>query len=218
MRVVQSDEPTGAASEELVAALNSILTEREHVRVAVAGGSALAALAPALEALGAARARIRLTWVDERCVPVADAESNRGTAVARWADRGPGETLPLWLDGETVDAALTRVRAGLATRFEDGLDVTLLGMGGDGHIASLFVGRRVDADRVAHVPDSPKPPARRMTLTRDLLATATTHVLLAKGEGKRDALTRLLAGDSTLPATGLPGLVLVTDLDLEMTT
>jgi 6-phosphogluconolactonase/glucosamine-6-phosphate isomerase/deaminase len=65
-----------------------------------------------------------------------------------------------------------------------------------------------------HVPDSPKPPADRITLTRRALETAKTSLLVAIGEPKREALTRLIGGDASLPAWGLPGLVIVTDLDL----
>jgi 6-phosphogluconolactonase len=65
-----------------------------------------------------------------------------------------------------------------------------------------------------HVAKSPKPPPDRITLTRSLLARVPTHVLLATGEGKRAPLKKLLAGDPSLPASGLSGLTIVTDLDL----
>ncbi|NNL66442.1 MAG: 6-phosphogluconolactonase, partial [Myxococcales bacterium] len=88
--------------------------------------------------------------------------------------------------------------------------------GEDGHVASLFPGRAVPRGAsVAFVADSPKPPAERVTLTRALLESARTSVLVAAGEAKRAALERLLTGDPELPAQGLPGLVVVTDLELE---
>ena len=84
-----------------------------------------------------------------------------------------------------------------------------------GHVASLFPGRESSRNGfVAFIPDSPKPPARRITLTRAALASAAHTLLLATGEPKRSALERLCAGDPALPATGLPGLVVVTDLVL----
>ena len=60
----------------------------------------------------------------------------------------------------------------------------------------------------------PKPPPERITLTRPVLATARHTVLLATGLCKRSALERLRAGDPSLPAHGLPGLTVVTELDL----
>ena len=102
------------------------------------------------------------------------------------------------------------MRTGLREHFADALDVTLLGMGEDGHIASLFEGRSWDGDRVIHVPDSPKPPPKRMTLTQEVLATATAHVLYAVGDAKAHAVTRVMSGDPALPASALAGLTMVT--------
>ena len=75
--------------------------------------------------------------------------------------------------------------------------------------------RRPPAPALPHVTASPKPPPERITLTRAFLGRARHTVLLAAGEGKRSALERLNAGDTSLPAHGLPGLTLVTDLTLE---
>jgi 6-phosphogluconolactonase len=94
----------------------------------------------------------------------------------------------------------------------------LLGLGEDGHIASLFPSAwtRLPGKRVAFVSNSPKPPPRRITLSRRMLASAAHVVLLASGPAKRDALRRLRAGDPSLPATGLREMVVVTDLDLNV--
>lgn len=221
LRVVRSDDPAGAASELLARALSRV----PDPRLAIPGGSAVAALGPARRKLGSAWARVRLTWVDERCVPFADAESNRGSAYRAGAldeDAPPALELPLFRDGETGAGAVARVEAALERDFDGAVDVLLLGMGEDGHVASLFPalaasGRAQGGACVAHVRESPKPPPERITLTRAFLATAGATVLLASGEAKRAALSRLLGGDASLPAHGLPGLAVVTDLALEET-
>ncbi|RLB56186.1 MAG: 6-phosphogluconolactonase [Deltaproteobacteria bacterium] len=206
-----SDDPVAEAASALTSAIRDALADRQYVTVAVPGGSALAAWSRTAEELGEDLGRVRLTWVDERCVPVADPQSNRGQT-HRSTDARAGDELPLWLDDETEGAAIARVRAGLKA-WGCALDVSLLGMGPDGHIASLFPNRSWAGDTVMHIADSPKPPPHRMTLTLSMLATAQTSILVATGESKRDAMVALATGDPTLPAGGLPGLTVFTDLD-----
>lgn len=200
----------------LVQALASADSERGCARLAIPGGSALRAVGAARARLGSAWSRVVLTWVDERCVPFADADSNRGAAYRAGAldERDPpAELLPLFEDGERGEEAVERVEAALDVRFGGALDVVLLGLGEDGHVGSLFPGTPESANaRVAFVRSSPKPPAERLTLTRRMLATARRTILIATGEPKRLAIERVLSADAALPATGLPNLVVVTDL------
>ena len=135
-------------------------------------------------------------------------DSNRG---ALRVEPRPGRELPLYLDGEIPLEAVSRVRRALAADFDGALDVVVLGMGADGHVASLFPGRPPLPELAALVTDSPKTPAQRITLTRAMLATAQRTILVAAGAEKRTALTGLASGDASLPATGLPGLVVCTD-------
>jgi 6-phosphogluconolactonase len=217
--------PMERAGEHVSKALAAVLDRKSTVRLAIPGGSALAAVPRARTRLGEAWRRVALTWVDERCVPVASDESNRGAAArlglvsaGSWRCDGPEPAIvvPLYEDGEVPERALERARSRLHLEFGNRLDVVLLGMGSDGHIASLFPGRMDPTpDRVAQVSDSPKPPSRRITLSRAFLATAEKVILVAAGEAKRDAIQRLSNGDAELPAQGLPGLLVVTDLVLD---
>ena len=234
LEIVVSPDPVAHAAGWLVERIRLLATRsaKAEIRLAIPGGSALAAVARAAPELGDVWGRVALTWVDERCVPTASPESNRGEAMRRGVtplasglsapgarSPSPARVLPLFEDGEAPEAALARVGRRYADEFAGGLDIVVLGMGEDGHVASLFPDHAQtspDSDAsIAFVPDSPKPPALRITLTRRALATAAHTLLLATGEGKRSALQRLRAGEPAFPATGLPGLVVVTDLQLE---
>jgi 6-phosphogluconolactonase len=223
--IVVSDDPVREAAVRLRAAL-----ETHGPRLAISGGSALRVIARLFErdlspesagsaAVAFAPRDLVLTWVDERVVPRASSESNAGEAERLVA---LPHHVPLLNDDE-LDApshAIARVERAIDDELRGALDVTLLGLGEDGHVASLFPRSSGDASvhswdspsaRVMLVERSPKPPARRLTLTRSFLATAKVHVVFAVGAGKRDAIARLRAGDPALPATGLEGVVVVTD-------
>jgi 6-phosphogluconolactonase len=213
---LRAEDPVGTAAGLLMTRLEAIDRQQGRARLAVAGGSAALVLGAVRRGLQAGVwSRLLLTWVDERCVAWADPESNRGAAYRDGQldpSAPPALELPLYLDGETPPEACARVAAALRREFLDGLDVLLLGMGEDGHIASLFPGRpfeRIGNPPVFAVPDSPKPPPRRITLALSMLATAASAVLVASGPAKQDALERLAQGDPALPASALKDLTVI---------
>ena len=218
--VIVDSDPISKASELVVAALRTSVAERNGARFAISGGSAAATLGKIVAALpDDVWKKVQLTWVDERCVPQESPLSNRGDAYRQgWLkkDRPPGYELPLWLDGETPEKATRRVRQSIENVFRSKLDVVLMGIGEDGHIASLFAGHpaRFVKGPVTTLNDSPKPPAERITLTYELLRTSRTTFILGMGEAKRAALERVVAGDPLAPANALPELTIVTDLEL----
>ncbi|HEX6391638.1 MAG TPA: 6-phosphogluconolactonase [Solirubrobacteraceae bacterium] len=147
---------------------------------------------------------VHLWFGDERCVPPDDPDSNYGQAAARL--QAPGAT---WhrMKGELgPDAGAADYAEELGDTV---LDLLVLGIGPDGHTASLFPHHPLlDAEgSVVGVHDSPKPPPERITLTLPRINVARQIVLAVTGEEKRDALERVLAG----PDRGTPASLLARD-------
>jgi 6-phosphogluconolactonase len=218
VRIVTVADPLSEAARLLARAIERADRSSGSARLAISGGSAAAALGPARHDLApGVWKRIRLVWADERCVPFDHPDSNRGSAYRAGLNDPadpPAIDLALFLDDETPDAARARVTGALRRDFAGGIDVALLGMGEDGHIASLFPGHAALEDQalVAVVTSSPKPPPLRVTLTLAALGTARATVLLVTGGAKRDAVERLARGDARLPAARLGNVAVVTDI------
>jgi 6-phosphogluconolactonase len=157
---------------------------------------------------------VHFFWADERCVPPTDPESNFKSAneflfiPLKIADaqihRLRGESPP--------QAALERAVQDISTiapANQDGwpvLDLIFLGMGEDGHTASLFQNAPSGPQNGTNcntpfifVPDSPKPPPRRISLNYDAIAAATLVWVLISGRGKEIALKKSLSAEAETP-------------------
>ncbi len=150
---------------------------------------------------------------DERCVPYAHEDSN-----ARAVDEALGQRGYTLHGLPETGSPGDRARAYAHDLGDRRLALVLLGLGEDGHVASLFPGHGgLDANgATVAILDSPKPPAERVSLTLPRIAGAERIVLLALGAGKADALRRTLQGPSPLaPASLLPAdrLTIVADAD-----
>jgi 6-phosphogluconolactonase len=87
------------------------------------------------------------------------------------------------------------------------IDLNILGLGPDGHVASLFPGM-TDVDdprKVIAVQNSPKPPAERVSFTMSMINSAEEVWIVAAGESKADAVTKLIEGELSIPASYVRG-------------
>ena len=141
-------------------------------------------------------------WSDERQVPLDDPASNYAMAKAALLDHvpiPPGQVFPLIGDPTKV---LRRIPAD--DRGWPRFDIIHLGLGEDGHTASLFPGSSALLEAqalVAHVHNAPKPPPERLTLTLPVINAARAVLVMVQGASKKDALARVLRRDPALPAS-----------------
>lgn len=189
-RLIVADDWVQAASDLFVTARPST--------IALAGGSTPAPLYARLAMAPFDWAGTDVFFTDERCVGRSHPDSNYRMAfeaLLRWI---PARVHPM--DGEHCDAA--RYEKALREHFEDGipsLDLVVLGLGEDGHTASLFPGDPALEETRAWVVAVHRADHRRLTMTLPVLSAARHAVFLAVGETKASAL-RAMLDDSDGPA------------------
>jgi len=204
--------PDLAAASAAVAAL---VVELAHATdgdrtVVISGGRTPATLFGLLARASATEPGLRdleVYFSDERAVPPDDPQSNFGLADRLWfapaampperVHRIRGELAPVDAAAAEYDAQLVRRFGGRPSPDGPGFDLAVLGVGPDGHTASLFPGaaaaRVADRWAVASPPGTVPPPIPRVTLTSAALSTARTVVFLVGGADKRAIVRRLLA-------------------------
>ena len=186
--------------------LRAAVAERRACYWALAGGETprgcYARLAQPPYRQGLPWASVFVFWSDERQVPLDDPTSNYAMAKAALLDHvpiPPDQVFPLVGD---PTPALRRIPSNEAgwPRF----DIIHLGLGEDGHTASLFPGSPALQEAkalVARVPNAPKPPPERLTLTLPVINAARAVLVMVQGASKKDALARVLGRDPALPAS-----------------
>lgn len=204
-----------AAGDRLVEAINAAISARgEAVIVLTGGGSGIALLKRVGERAGEIDwSKVRLYWGDERYVPAADDERNEKQAREALLDHidiPAANVHPMAASdgefGDDIAAAAAAYVQVLPAEF----DVHLLGMGGEGHINSLFPDTpavRETERLVVPVTDSPKPPPRRISLTLPAVRRARQVWLVVSGAAKADAVAAAVNGADPvdIPAAGAVG-------------
>ena len=202
------------AAEHIRRALARAREERGVAHLALSGGTTPGATYELLGAEPEALTGTHIWFADERCVPPDDEESNYLLAertligpagiAPELVHRMQGELGPEQGAAAYAEELATVLAGSGGTSGEESrmpvLDVVVLGIGPDGHVASLFPGAAtLDAGERAvalGVSDSPKTPPERITLTLPVLHAARECVLLATGASKADAVSAML-GDPT---------------------
>ncbi|MGD9902184.1 MAG: 6-phosphogluconolactonase [Vicinamibacterales bacterium] len=205
-----ADQTIAAAAGEVVEAARTAIAARGRFLFALSGGSTPR---PLYERLAAPPwreqvdwSRTHLLWSDERCVPPEHPDSNYGMARAAFIDHVPiparqvhrmrGEDDPAGAAAAYEQVVRELVGPPAADVAPPGLDLVLLGLGADGHTASLFPGRPAGQETARWVVADQDPAGRpRLTLTPPALNAARTVVFLVVGCGKAATLGAVLDGD-----------------------
>jgi 6-phosphogluconolactonase len=200
----ETSEWVDRAAAWIAEALNRALRARGRVTLALSGGSTPAPVYTALAGLVPDWTAMELYFCDERCVPPDHADSSYRLVCESLLEHLSGAAPRTHrMQGEHTDrnAAARDYEALLPPE----LDLVILGVGEDGHTASLFPGQVAleETDRLVLHVVGPKPPPDRLTLTPPALRAARRSVVLARGAGKASILQRVLEGPldlSSLPA------------------
>lgn len=195
------DQLARQLADAVAEALRRDLERQARVLLIVSGGATPVPFFRALAAMALPWARVDVTLADERWV-AAEAEASNARLVREHLLQGPAAAatlVPLTTSHATPEQGVDEVAARL-----EGLawpaSVAVLGMGGDGHTASLFPdSRELDLALTTAAPvvavRTPSQPQARLTLSAERLHRARRHFLHITGEEKRDLLARALAGD-----------------------
>ena len=195
MNLFSSREEASRESARLIAsALRSRLAAPGLASLVVSGGSSPARCFELLSQEDLAWSRVRVALTDERCVPVNHAASNEGMLRQRL------------LLHRAANAAFVPTDAGALAALERPLDVALVGMGEDGHFASIFpdnpaLATLLDPDNMTEVVDitTASSEYRRRTVSLSFLLQSRVILLLAFGEAKR----QLMMAPGKLPVAAL---------------
>lgn len=178
-------------AENMLLVLDAAVAARGRATLAIPGGRSPG---PVLECLAGmmtdfVRERLHLLWLDERAVPCGHADRNddamlaawqRGGALPAYVHRMPAESADLRAAAEDYARVLDEATAGEA------IDFCLIGIGEDGHFASLFPQHALldDLDMVCVIEDSPKPPLHRLTLSLAAISRCENCHILVLGASK----------------------------------
>lgn len=198
-------ELVGEVVSQILQEIDSGLAENDRFDLALTGGSLGVAISEGLVIAWNHKPDLyqglHIWWSDERFVPTESQERNahalHGTVINK------NIVIHEVLASDQVDSA-----EGAATNYRQALDnvdldLIILGLGPDGHVASLFpsLADLDDLQKVIVVSDSPKPPAVRISFTMAMINNASQVWIVASGESKSEAVTKIIEGDPSIPAS-----------------
>jgi 6-phosphogluconolactonase len=207
-----ADALAGAAARKIESTLAAVQAAGRTPRVLLTGGSIAMATYREVIADAVDWGNVEFWFGDERFVGIDLPDRNDGQARDAFLDRVGATRVHSLADNDCSLGAADAAHAYAQTLPAEPFDLTLLGVGPDGHVASLFPGfpqLHETEQLVVAVFDSPKPPPVRVSLTYPALANSDTVIFIVAGADKADAVARTLAPNGTIdetPARGVHGI------------
>lgn len=201
-----ADAMRESAYRRILDAASDAIRERGRFVIVLAGGGTPRGIYGMLRDANVDWSRWHVYFGDERCLPAGDPERNSTMAAEAWLDHvaiPPAQihSIPAALGAQSAARAYSQT-----LRDTGDFDLVLLGLGEDGHTASLFPGNdpgdAADAPDALAVFDAPKPPAERVSLSANRLSRTRAALFLVTGEGKRSAVAQWLRG-TDIPARSI---------------
>lgn len=199
-KAINASDVANLAADEIIESLVSIIKAKGVAHIALTGGTVgiltLEVLAKKEDLASVDLSKVHFWWGDERYV---DKDSNdRNATQARTAllnsinvSESNIHEFPAADSGLSVDDAREAFENLLVSAFEGktpAMDLTIMGMGPDGHVASLFPGIVYPNQMVVAVHNSPKPPAERLSLSMDVVNNTQKVVFVVSGIDKAEAV------------------------------
>ncbi len=184
-----------AATAEILRYAQQMIARSGKFKLVLAGGSTPNLIYQLLSQSQADWQNWWIFWGDERCLPVDDGERNSLMAKQAWLEKvaiPAAQVFPMPTEkGAAIAAADYQAIVAKYSPF----DIVLLGMGEDGHTASLFPGHQHNVSELVHaVYNSPKPPSDRVSLSAKVLSEAREVLFLISGAGKQQAFKQWQQG------------------------
>lgn len=194
---------------------NETLAKQDVFRVGVSGGSVASILSEGMYDLRSDFSKWQIFFCDERIVPEEDKESTYGVYKRDLLDIHPefprtafypvNCTLSATEAAEDYEKTIRKAFKMEGSPEVPSFDLLILGIGPDGHTASLFPGHPLldeNSKLIAPIENSPKPPPKRVTMTYRLINNAKICLFGAQGQSKAEILKRILVDkDNSLPVT-----------------
>ena len=200
-----ADQVAMAAYQQILKAAEHAIAEHGTFKLVLAGGSTPEKVYRLLAQADSDWSKWIIYHGDERCLPTDHADRNSLMAAQAFLEKVaiPSAqifTIPAELGPEKAAKKYQRVVADALP-----FDMVLLGMGEDGHTASLFPGHKNQEDELAHaVYNSPKPPPERVSISAKALSDTQQLIFLITGANKQDAVKNWRSGQDLPVATIIP--------------